>query len=317
MKNVRQLSDLDHVVLSNGKIYRVLGNMNSNEYFWGYNVYSPDDGGDRVYSGRTYRKNYIEDEQLPLDVLETYTVIPRGEVILHLDPVQSAQENSSSFRQTLWFELYEKLKELFGIHSVGIFGSSMFHLHLTPEGRVRKDVDFMIEGLQNVEKLRYFLPDIRQQLGFHEIDEARQLLQYQRYQQVFQNQHNTIQEIIKRRWTGLQLTENIVSTIRFREKSTILPFTLIHDTDVIQSNVVISGRVRNANMSNLFPRMFLLESETVVQPVYVLWWKFSTPVREHDHLTLCGDKILLDGREVIRVTHFHDHWLAFKRDGRL
>lgn len=311
MHNVAQLYDLDHILLSNGKIYRVLGNFRSEEHFFGYNVYSPSIDGDRIYSGEKYRKNFIEDEQLPQDVLETYEVLHLSDVVLHLDPVQSAQEKSSSFQNTLWFDLYEKLKDLFGEDAVGIFGSSMFHLHLTSEGQVRKDVDFVIEGLDNVEKLRHSLPEIRQHLGFHEVSEARQFQQYQRYQRVFQNNRNTIKEIIKRRWTGLQLSENIVSTLRFREKSIVLPLELVHNTTIVQRDAIVSGRVMNAERSNLFPRMFQLETEQWTYSVYVLWWKFSTPARENDRMTICGDKIMLEGREAIRVTHFHNHWLAF------
>lgn len=311
MHNGEPLYDLDHVVSSNGNIYRVLGNMRSNDLFLGYNVYSPHSRGDRIYRGKKYRKNFIEDTQLPQDVLETYEVLHLSDVVLHLDPVQSARENSASFQNTLWFELYETLKALFGEDAVGIFGSSMFHLHLTPEGQVRKDVDFVIDGLNNVEKLRHALPEIRQQLGFHEISETRQRQQYQRYQNVFQNNRNTIQEIIKRRWTGLQLTENIVSTLRFRDKSIVLPLELVHNTTVVQRDTVVSGRVIHADMSNLFPRMFQLETETCLYLVYIFWWKFSTPVHEDDHISICGDKVMLEGREVIRMTNFHDHWFAF------
>jgi predicted nucleotidyltransferase len=303
--------DLDHVLLSNGKIYRILGNLRDRELFFGYNVYSPDIHGDRLYMGKRYRKNFIEDERLPQDAFETYEVLNLRDVVVHFDPVQSAQEHNSSFRQTIWFDLYEKLIQLFGEDAVGIFGSSMFHLHLTPEGQVRKDVDFVIEGLEHVEKLRHALPEIRQQLGFHEMSEARQLQQYQRYQRVFRNTRNTIQEIIKRRWTGLQVSEQVVSTLRFREKSIVLPLEIVHNTTIVQRDVVISGEVLDAEWSNLYPRMFTLSAEKHLYPVYVWWWKFSTPVREHDRLTLCGDKIMLEGREVIRVTNFHDHWLAF------
>lgn len=312
MNTIPQLADLDHVLLTNGKIYRVLGNIRSNTYFYGYNVYSPHADGDRTYLGKRYRKNYIEDDRLPPDVLETYEVLPLSDVVLHFSPVQSAQERCSSFQNTIWFDLYENLKALFGVDSVGIFGSSMFNLHLTPEGQIRKDIDFVIEGLQNVEKLRLSLPGIRQQLGFHEISEARQIQQYLRYQRVFQNNRNTLKEIIKRRWTGLQLSEHVASTLRFREKSMVLPLELVHNTTVIQRNVVISGSIRNADMSNLFPRMFQLRSATGVYPVYILWWKFSTPAREHDQVSLCGDKILLNKQEVIRVTNFRNHWLAFE-----
>jgi predicted nucleotidyltransferase len=307
----QQLYDLDHVVLVNGKIYRVLANFRDKEYFFGYNVYSPDAHGDRIYQGEKYRKNFIEDERLPDDVLETYEVLRRSDIVWHIDPVQAAQKICSSFANTIWFDLYQKLIALFGVNAVGIFGSSMFHFHLLPTGQVRKDVDFVIEGLEHVERFQRCLPEIRQQLGFQEISEARQVRQYQRYQRVFHNTRNTLQEIIQRRWTGLQLSEQIVSTLRFREKSIVLPLELVHQTTIVQKNVVISGKVIDAERSNLFPRMFTLSTEKHLYPVYIWWWKFSTPVRSHDRLTLCGDKIMLEGQEVIRVTNFHNHWLAF------
>ena len=313
MNTTQHLSDLDHVVLSNGKTYRVLGNLRNNTYFWGYNVYSPHKDGDRMYLGTPYRKNYLEDEQLPLDVLETYEVIPLSEIVVRLDPMEAAQRQYTTFHNTIWFDLYERLQALFGANAVGIFGSSMFGLHLTPEGHVRKDIDFVIEGLHNVGKLQRALPGLRDQLGFHEVSEARQLQQYQRYQRVFQG-CNTIREIIKRRWTGLQLSKQIVSTLRFRDPSVTLPLELIQNATILQKNAVITGKVRDAERSNLFPRFFYVEAETGVYPVYIMWWKFSTPVRDHDSLTLCGDTLQLAGQEVLRVTHFRDHWLAF--DGK-
>ena len=305
--------DLDHVVLSNGKIYRVLGNLQNEAYFFGYNVYAPDGNGDRIYQGQRYRKNFLEDEHLPQDVLETYEVLPRCEVALHLDPIQSAREMCFSFRQTIWFHLYEALIALCGEDAVGIFGSSMFLFHLTSQGQVRKDVDFVIEGIEHVASLQRALPEMRRTLGFQEISEARQLQQYQRYQHVFQNERNTIQEIIRRRWSGLQLSEQIVSTLRFREKSSVLPFELVQSPMVMQRNKMVVGKVSDAEMSNLFPRMFTLETETGPYPVYIFWWKLSTPVRPDDEISICGDSILLEGREVIRLTNFRTHWIAIER----
>lgn len=270
MHSMQPLYDLDHVMLTNGKIYRVLGNFQHQDYFWGYNVYSSDPLGERVYQGKKYRKNFLEDERLPLDVLETYAIVSRHEIAMHLDPVQTAQQTSASFRGTIWFALYGMLKTLCGEQAVGIFGSSMFGLHLTPDGQVRKDIDFVIEGLENIERLQHAFPDIRRQLGFREVSETRQLQQYQRYQKVFQNQHNTLREIIKRRWSGLQLSEQIVSTIRSREKRLVLPFELVHQAIMLQKDVVLAGKVREAAKSNLFPRMFTLETAHGNYPVSIL-----------------------------------------------
>jgi hypothetical protein len=75
----------------------------------------------------------------------------------------------------------------------------MFGMHLTPDGAVRKDVDFVVEGLDNVEQLRKTLPSIRARLGFTAVSATRQRTQYERYRTVFRNDRNSIGPIIARR----------------------------------------------------------------------------------------------------------------------
>lgn len=309
MNNNIKLYDLDHVLLLDERIFRVLGNLYNEEKFWGYNVYSPNKEGDRIFNGKKYIKNFIEDEKLPDDVLDTYNVIYKKNILRHFDPIRSTQENCESFKNSIWFSLYKKLKEIFGKDSVGIFGSSMFNLHLTKEGNVGKDVDFVIQGLENIDKLKKYLPSIREELGFTEVSKKRQYRQYQRYLRVFHNKNNTIKEIIKRRWTGLQLSEDVVSTIRFRDKKILTPFELIDSNNIVEKNFCVSGKVTNANLSNLFPRMFTIEARSNSYPVYLFWWKFSTPVREDDNITLCGDLMKLRGQNIVRVTNYRNHWL--------
>lgn len=62
-----QICDLDHVVMADGRIYRVVGNLDHPAKFVGYNVYSPDPDGDRIFRSRPYRKNFTEDDELPGD----------------------------------------------------------------------------------------------------------------------------------------------------------------------------------------------------------------------------------------------------------
>lgn len=303
------LLDLDHVVTTDGRIYRVVGNLDSSTHFLGYNVYSPCADGDRIYRGERYEKNFIEDDRLPADVLDTYTMVPIKEIAEHHDPICSAKANSDSFRSTIWFDLYMELVRVFGDKSVGIFGSSMFGLHLTPEGHVRKDIDFVVQGLSNVDVLRRCLPTIRENLGFTGVTAARQLRQYARYQRVFRNENNSIRSIIARRWTGLQLSERVVTTIRLRDSSLTTPVDLVTPSVDDVDEVVVSGRVVDADSSNLFPRKFGVVTQSGDLDVYILWWKFSTPVRDGDFVTLCGNLVTLDGKSTVRLTDFSRHWL--------
>lgn len=139
-----EILDLDHVVMADGRIYRVAGNLDHPSKFVGYNVYSPDPGGDRLFRGTPYHKT--EDDELPQDALDTYVMLPKARIREHLDPITAAAVNSGTFAGSPWAGLHAELTDLFGASAVGIFGSAMLGMHLTPAGHVRKDVDFVIEG---------------------------------------------------------------------------------------------------------------------------------------------------------------------------
>ena len=106
---VTEVRDLDHVVMTDGRIYRVVGNLDHPAKFVGYNVYSPDPGGDRLFRGTPYRKNYTEDDELPGDALDTYVMLPKARVCEHLDPRAAAAEKAGTFAGTPWAGLHAEL----------------------------------------------------------------------------------------------------------------------------------------------------------------------------------------------------------------
>lgn len=305
-----RLLDLDHVVMKDNRIYRVLGNLASRSHFLGYNVYSPHPSGDRLYRGKRYKKNFTEEDHLPADVLDTYELLPKDHIAEHRDPIQSAISDNTTFQGTIWFALYAELVRTFDEKSVGVFGSSMFGLHKTPEGAVRKDIDFVVQGINNVPVLREQLPKIREKLGFTTVTPERQLQQYARYQRIFRNEHNSIDAIIARRWTGLQLSPSIVSTIRLRDRTVVTPLELVASSTSHDDNAELSGMVINADTSNLFPRRFTLVTNDDAVDVYIFWWKFSTPVRDGDKVTLCGSLVTSENGPTVRLTNFTQHWLS-------
>jgi hypothetical protein len=209
--------DLDHVVMTDGRIYRVVGNLDHSAKFVGYNVYSPDPVGDRLLRSTPYRKNFTEDDELPNDALDTYRMLPKARICEHLDPHTAATTRASTYADSPWAGLHAELNTLFGANAVGIFGSAMLGMHLTPDGTVRKDVDFVIEGTGNIPVLREHLPAIRSKLRFTEVTSARQGRQYERYRRVFRNDNNSTDLVITRRWTALQAPNGVVTTIRFRD----------------------------------------------------------------------------------------------------
>jgi hypothetical protein len=70
--------------------------------FVGYNVYSPDRGGDRVFRGTPYRKNFTEDDELPQDALDTYVMLAKARICEHLGPHTAAAEKADTFAGSPW-----------------------------------------------------------------------------------------------------------------------------------------------------------------------------------------------------------------------
>jgi predicted nucleotidyltransferase len=304
-----EVHDLDHVVMADGRIYRVVGNLDHPAKFVGYNVYSPDPGGDRIFRGEPYRKNFTEDDELPGDALDTYVMLPKARICEHLDPHTAAAEKAGTFAGSPWAGLHTELSALFGPGAVGIFGSAMLDMHLTPNGQVRKDVDFVIEGTSNIPVLREHLPAIRSKLGFTEVTSARQSRQYERYRRVFRNQNNSTDLVISRRWTALQAPDGIVTTIRFRDPAVRLPYQLAGAYQVQAKNITVTGQVADADLGNLFPRVFRLLTGGYAYTVHLWWWKFASPVRDGETVTVRGSRRDLPGQDVIRVSSFTSHWL--------
>jgi hypothetical protein len=307
-----EVLDLDHVVMADGRIYRVAGNLDHPAKFVGYNVYSPHPDGERLFRGVPYRKNFTEDDELPQDALDTYVMLPRAGISKHLDPVAAAAENGSTFAGSPWAGLHAELTALFGAGAVGIFGSAMLGMHLTPAGQVRKDIDFVVEGTGNIPVLRDHLPAIRSRLGFTEVTSARQGRQYERYRRVFRNENNSTDLVISRRWTAVQAPNGIVTTIRFRDPAVRIPYQLASTFPVQARDITVTGQVVGADLGNLFPRMFRLDTGSYTYTVHLWWWKFASPVRDGELVTVCGSRLDLPGEPVIRVSSFTRHWLQIR-----
>lgn len=115
-------------------------------------------------------------------------MLPKARICEYLDSRTVVAEKASTSSDSPWAGLHAELIALFGADAVGIFGLVMLGMHLTLDGSVRKDADFVIEGTGNIPVLREHLPAIRSRLGFTEVTSARQGRQYERQRRVFRNE---------------------------------------------------------------------------------------------------------------------------------
>jgi predicted nucleotidyltransferase len=305
---------MDQVLLDDGRIIRIMGNFSSDDYFFGYNVYSPDPNGDRYFRGKPYIKNYFEENDSISDVIDTYEIFEKNKIIEFFDPISTAQGIAKSYSGTIWYDLYDGLIKIFGSDSVGLLGSALSGLHLRGDGQIRNDIDYFLEGLVNVPLLQKNMRKIREELGFKDYGpEATQDI-FNECSRVIRNPNTTISKIIERRWSGMELPGNkpIRNTIRFRDKGLITPFSILGNENILKKNIVIDGTVTNAIQSNLYPRMFNINSNTDSYKISCLWWKLSSPVLDGDKINICGDLLEIEGEKIIRITNFKEHWLQLK-----
>lgn len=307
-------TDCDHVMTRDGHIHRVIGNLDSATCFVGYNVYSPHPDGDRTYQDTWYRKNF-EDTTSAEDVLQLYRQIPVDDVIEHHDPVAAAPYRRTTLESTVWADLYDQLATLFSQEAVGIFGSALLGMHRTDHGTIRKDIDFVIHGnaAETVTVLADRLPEIRSKLGLTRVTTQRQERQLARYRKVFGHPNNSLDTIIARRWTALQLSPQVVTTIRLRDPTQSMPMDLVTSPSTGLAEVITTGEVTDIDRSALFPIRFTVCGADGPVQAAVFWWKFTTPVRLGDQVSVCGS--FLPSAGTIRLTNFARHWLTIIKPG--
>lgn len=307
-------TDCDHVVTSDGRIHRVVGTLDDTAHFLGYNVYSPVPDGDRVFQGERYRKNF-EDTAGADDVFELYRLIHRDDVAEHYDPVTAGRDRRAALESTVWADLYDELAAAVGNNAVGIFGSALMGMHLTEHGTIRKDVDYVIHGdaPSTATILAQRLPAVRSRLGFTTVTAQRQEQQRARYAKLFGHPNNSLSTIIARRWTALQHSPQVVTTVRLRDPAHTMPMSWVAPPTAELADVVVTGTVTNIDRGATFPVTFTLDSQAGPTTVVVFWWKLTTPVRMGDRVSACG--AVLPGTNTVRLSHFTRHWLTINTLG--
>jgi hypothetical protein len=96
---------------------------------------------------------------------------------------------------------------------------------------------------------------------------------------------------------------------RFRDPAVRIPYQLAGAYPVQARDITVTGQVADADQGNLFPRVFRLLTGSYAYTVHLWWWKFASPVRDGETVTVCGSRRDLPGHDVIRVSSFTGHWL--------
>ena len=106
----------------------------------------------------------------------------------------------------------------------------------------------------------------------------------------------------------LPAPNGVVTTIRFRDASVRMRYQLC-SSPLMAKDITVTGQVADADLGNLFPRLFRVVTAGYTYTVHLWWWKFASPVRDGDTITIRGSRSDLLGHDIIRVSSFTRHWL--------
>lgn len=237
----------------------IINNITENTYK-GYMIYKVSEKG--KYNHIT-KKNYIKqtDEKGIIEVPKKYKKI--------FKPYEFYIKNKQNL-EGIWKEYVTLLNEI-GIEDkdIGIFGSYLVGFDIT------KDVDFVIYGKNNLYKYYDNIDLIKERLQVTSISKEHILYQYNKHKNKF-NYKCDLLEIISRNWSGIELSNGVLSTPRFIDRNNVsIPKKRGIDK-------VINVKVIEGLCSVMSPRVAILEYKNEIYKMYSSLWKFQSFAHKND-----------------------------------
>lgn len=251
--------------------------LDENNNFWiinnitdkpkGYIVYKQNNNGNR-YNNITkllYEKTYNE----PITYVPTkYKMI--------FKPQKFYIENKDKLTD-IWKDYVNILNEI-GIsdNDIGIFGSFLIGFDII------KDVDFVIYGIDNLERYYQHNDYIKNKLNANYISNEHILEQYNKHKNRFPKECD-LKEIISRNWSGIMLENNVLSTPRFIDRNNYI----IPSKNGIDSKIQV--KVVDSLSSSLLPRIAKVLYDNSEYTVISSIWKYQAFAHKNDELLIYGN----------------------------
>ncbi|MBR9678344.1 MAG: hypothetical protein GOU97_03590, partial [Nanoarchaeota archaeon] len=116
------------------------------------------------------------------------------------------------FLSGVWKKMGNALSKIVGGDNVGIMGSALIGFPL------KKDVDFIVYGKDNCEKIRRNIDWVKGFVGASKISEDHVKYQVKKYGGFHNTGINSFQDLLRNKWSSLQIKKGVLSTIRFAYK---------------------------------------------------------------------------------------------------
>jgi predicted nucleotidyltransferase len=268
------LKDCDSIQTKNGDFYIVKGYYQPEHCVYATKTFKADPWGDRE------NDNGLKYKKVSGDVV---VKVPRAEIKEIILPEESKTKDQL---WGVWQTIYETCRQI-GIAEtdIGIFGSGLLGFPLV------KDVDFIVYGPQARTLLRQNIGLLKDKV-LGGISDQHIAYQVNKYAEYHNPNHSNFQAIYKNKWSSLQITPTVLSTIRFgyRLRSQIPP-ELIFDPDQKGDTRETVGIVTGNNYCDYTPRVFEIITEKNKSIwVKTLFWSYQSCVNTGDKIKVKGVK---------------------------
>jgi len=283
-----KLQNLDYVLDKEDRFWIIHG---AGRRVYANLVFSPDKNGDRYnkITGKMYKKVILDNMEIsafkPLHITKIFK------------PRKFFRKNYLNLPLT-WKKIPDALMSA-GISSrdIGIFGSYLIGFDIV------RDVDFVVYGRENCLKVAKNIEKIRNLVGAKSISKEHVDYQAKKYCP-FLSRKSTLKRIFGHNWAGLQISKNILSTIRFVHYPDEAPRDIEIEKDEL---VVVKGKVIEDFGTNFVPRIGYILSRGKRIRVLTYNWMFNSLLR-------MGENVMIKGsynkdNKTLYISDNRKHWI--------
>lgn len=298
---MKQPSDLDYFMTKDRIIFLVKGGYHPPDKVFAYPVFWPDPKGERYnpeFGRYTKQVSDINNQRIfemqpqyrHAGVPQATPLVPKADITRVFEPSLRLTDFLSGGREGMWHNLYDFINHHIGIQAqdIGIFGSYLVGLHGNQQGEHLKDIDFVIYGIRNMQRVKAAIISLRRKLNANPISPGHIKYHVYKFGRHFRPDLNSFDLTLANKWSSVQLAPGLLSTLRFSYKRDELPSNPI--TGPPLGSIQLSGKVIEDEGTNFMPRTFKLVTpwgET--WQVVTYFWAFQSAVRTRDEVQVTGD----------------------------
>ncbi len=184
--------------------------------------------------------------------------------------------------QGVWKKIGNALSKIVGEDNVGIMGSTLIGFPL------KKDVDFIVYGKKNCAKIQRNIDWVKGFVGASEISNDHVKYQVKKYGSFHNTSINSFQELLRNKWSSLQIDKGILSTIRFAYKEKEFPENPWQNPS--EGLTTVSGVVVDAFGTSFCPRTFIIRNSKGLVKIASYFWAYHQCVKKGDKVFVTGNK---------------------------